>query len=357
MIQKYSVVPFFILTFLLMASAQAKSPVSVIAYQVESRAVEQSVEVLGELRAIESIDITAKVSDVIERIHYQDGQRVKKGEPLVTFNQQQERALLKEKQIAAQQAKAQYQRLKNLQGRATVSQSRIDEQYRDWQVLEAQIGTIQTQLADRKITAPFAGQLGLTQVNAGQFVEVGTPLVKLVNSRKMQLDLMVSQRYLSQLELNQTVSLTTQAYPSESFNGQIFAISPQLDPITRMVRIRAHFDNPDFKLKNGMLVKAKLSFNSEKQRLIPNKSVLMLGDHQFVYRLIKGENRDYKVEKIKVSIGDIGEQYSQVLKGLQEGDTIVSQGVLNINPRKTVTIKAFENQQSQAALLQPSTND
>ena len=291
---KFRSISLFFFAFATALNAQAKDSVSVIAYQVELENVQQTIEVLGELKAVDSVVLTPNVSEIVSKIHFDDGQEVTQGQLLIEFNNRQELAELREKQISAAEAKKQYYRLKKLQGRATVSQSQIDEQYRDWQVLEAEINTLKTRIADLRIEAPFAGQLGLRQFSIGAFVEQGQPLVSLDNIQQMQLDLMVADKYLTEIELGQTINIKSEAYPDNQFTAQITAISPQLDTASRMLKIRAKLENEAKLLKTNMLVSAFITLPVKQKLTIPNKSILMLGDHNFVYR-IKNKGYPYSV--------------------------------------------------------------
>lgn len=346
----------FMLLLWLPSQVLANKPVSVIAYKVGYEKLNQTIEALGELKAIDSVTLTPNISEVITKIHFQDGQEVKQGDLLVEFNDRQEQAELKAKQISAAEAKKQYYRLKNLQGRATVSQAQIDAQYRDWQVLEAEINTLQTRIADLIIKAPFSGQLGLKQFSEGAFVEQGEALVSLDNINEMYLDLMLPDQYLSEIKLGQFIKVFSRSYKDKEFKAQITAISPQLDQSSRMLMVRAKLDNSSRLLKTNMLVRALVELPAKEKLTIPNKSIMMLGDHNFVYLIEPASDSaqpsaGLSLKKVKIETGEIGESRTAVLSGLNAGDEIVSQGVLSVNPRKKVMIKHFENDMSQTELL------
>lgn len=344
---------FFSLIYLPVSIAKEDKPISVIAFKVDYEKSQKVVEALAELRATQSVMLTSHVSETVTKIHFNDGDVVEKGQLLIEFNQQQELAQLKEKRISAAEAKKQYTRLKNLKGRANVSQAQIDEQYRVWQVLEAQINTLKTELQDRKITAPFSGRLGLKNFFVGDYIEQGQTLISLDNTEKMQLDLMVSDRYLPSLKVGNNLKITSNIYEDQNFTATIKAISPQLDSSSRMIMLRAELDNSANLFKTNMLVTAHISLQTKQQLVVPNKSILMLGDHQYVYKLVSGKDTDevYGIEKVKVRMGQISDNRTTITKGLQQGDMVVSQGILLVNPRKKVTIKNFENNQSQEQLL------
>lgn len=335
--------------------AYAKNPVPVIGYQVDYEMKRKQVHAIGELKAVDSIVLAANVSRAVTKIHFKNGQQVEEGQLLVEFNNRQELAELKEKQIAAQEAQKQYKRLQGLKKRSTtVSQSQIDEQFRDWQILEAQINTLKAKLADLKISAPFSGQLGFKQFSEGSFIKQGEALVTLTDSRQMYLDLLVAEQYLADLQIGQTIQFSSQAYENQQFNASIIAISPQLDIDSRMLKVRAMVDNQKGWLKSNMLVETNFALAPKKELLVPNKSILMLGDYNYVYKLQSYDpkaNQAYLVQKVEVKVGEVGRSYTEILSGLQPGDVIVSQGVLRVREGKKVGLKQLENQAKQSELL------
>ena len=344
---------FFGFNYLPLALANQDKTVSVIAYKVNYEQQQQVVKALAELKATQSIMLTSHVSETVTDIYFTDGEQVEKGKKLIEFNQQQELAQLKEKRVSAVEAKKQYNRLKNLKGRANISQAQIDEQYRVWQVLEAQINTLKTELNDRKITTPFSGQLGLKNFNVGDYIEQGQTLVSLDNMQTMQLDLMVSERYLPSIQVGDSIKITSNIYQDQEFTAIITAISPQLDNNSRMIMLRAELDNSQNLFKTNMLVTAHITLKSKQQLTVPNKAILMLGDHQYVYKLVADKDAKdvFGIAKVKVRMGQISANRTAITEGLRQGDIIVSQGILLVNPRKKVVIKSFENNQSQEQLL------
>lgn len=346
---------FLLVLGLLSQPALAKKPLSVIAYQVGYIQLQEQVTVLGQLRAVDSIHLTANTSRNVSKIHFKDGQRVEKGQLLVEFNARQELAELQEKQIASQEAKKQYSRLKRLKERsANVSQAQIDEQYRDWQVLEAQANVLKAKIADLRISAPFTGQLGLKQFSTGEFITQGQTLVTLDNIQQMQMDMQIAEQYLNGLSIGQPVNLSSSAYPSTTFSANISAISPQLDTKTRMLQVRAILNNPQSLLKSNMWVTAQIDLPAKNTLMIPNKSILMLGDHNYVYKLSNSASdlaSPMTVEKVSVKIGKTTRNRTEILSGLNAGDIIVSQGILRIKEGRKITVTQLENNAEQQRLL------
>ncbi|WP_223260882.1 efflux RND transporter periplasmic adaptor subunit [Hydrogenovibrio crunogenus] len=326
--------------------------VPVIAYSVKPVKIPVDLEVLGTLHAKESVDITANVTEIVQAIHFKDGEKVRKSQLLVELNSQEELALLEEAKEATEEAKRQYDRVKEIEGRGSVTRSLIDERYRLWKTSEAKRKVIQAQLADRRIYAPFSGQVGFRQLSVGALVQAGTKIVSLDDTSQMKLDLLLPSQYLSNLKIGQAVEIETASFPGRRFKGALRAISPRVEANLRMIQARALIANPKAELKTNMMVRAFLHLPPHAKLMIPNSAILMLGDRQFVYRLTPSERSGiYQLQKVEIETGDRKAKLTQVLKGLGENDIIVSQGLMRISLNKPVRIKAMQSGQPQELLL------
>lgn len=326
--------------------------VPVIAYSVKPVKMPVNLEVLGSLQAKESVDITANVTEIVQAIHFKDGQKVRKSQLLVELNSQEELALLEEAKEATDEAKRQYDRVKEIEGRGSVTRSLIDERYRLWKTTEAKRKVIQAQLADRRIYAPFAGQVGFRQLSVGALVQAGTKIVSLDDTSQMKLDLLLPSRYLSNLKVGQKLEIEVASYPKRRFKGTLRAISPRVESNLRMIQARALIANPKGELKTNMMVQAFLHLPPQAKLMIPNSAILMLGDRQFVYRLTPTSTPEiYRLQKVEIETGERKAKLTQVLKGLKAGELIVSQGLMRISVGKPVRIKAMQSGQPQAELL------
>lgn len=335
----------------LISVSAEKPPISVIAYQVQQINQPQFIQALGNLQAKQAIQISANVTETIQAIHFQDGQNVRKNQLLVELNNLEELARLAEADALTDEAKLQYQRVKNVLGRGSVTQSLVDEKYSIWQTAAAKRKVIQAQLADRKIYAPFAGQLGFSNLSAGALVTPATQIVSLDDNSVMKLNLFSAVDFLPVLNIGQTVTVSSAAFPALNFQGQISAISPRLEQNLRMIKIIALIDNPQQLLKSNMMVEARIDLPAKQQLTVPNSALLMLGDHQYIYRLKIKHGELYQAEKVEVQTGEIGETYTEITSGLKANDLVVSQGVMRVKPKATVRIKALQDSTPQEQLL------
>jgi len=339
----------FLLTFLMGSVFQlAAANTEIIAYQVKTTTQTNSLHVLGSLRAYQSTHLFAPVSEQIKKIHITDSEFVSKNQLLFEFNDAEEQAMLKQIQLEVLETRR--------QDSSFVTQAQIDEKYTAWQTALAKQKSIEVQITDRKILAPFSGQLGLSDLSIGNRIEAGETLVSLDDVDLMKLDVLIPSRFLSKIYINQTINVQSDAYPNTVFKGSIVAVSPQLEAQSRMVKVRAHIENKEHKLKTNMMVKATINLKDEQVLSVPNSAVIMLGDNNFIYRLIEQDKGTYKAEKVTIKTGQIGDKLTEIKSGLTENDLIVSQGAMRVKSKSVLTIKAFQNDLDQAALLKAVPN-
>lgn len=340
--------------FLLSLKVQAKPPVEVIAFQAQQAQVKQKLRALGKLEAIESVALAFNVSDKLTAIHIKSGQLVNKGQLLFELEQRQQQARLQQAIELENESLSQYRRVKKAIRKTSVTESLVEEKYRLWQTAMAETKIQQHLLEQRKLFAPFSGTLGLFNLSSGALIENGTPLVTLFNHKTMKLKLLLPNKAISQIQTGLPIKIHTDAYPKKTFHGTISAISSVLENNSQMLPVEADILNPEGLLKANMLVAVDIILPVKQQLQIPNSALLMLGDKEFVYRLTETENGLYKAHKFPVEVGKIGYQNSEILTGLSAGDLIVSQGVMRVNSKISIKVKALQNDTSQADLLKPS---
>jgi membrane fusion protein (multidrug efflux system) len=343
----------------LAAERSASSAVPVIVTEVDRAPVEVTLTLLGELKARDAVMVTATVTETIDRIHFEDGQTVKKGDLLVSLRDREEEARVLEAQARLREARAQYERAREVEGRGNVTKALVDERYRQWQTAQAQLIVAEAQLADRQLTAPFSGQLGLKQVSEGALVQAGTEIVSLQNIRQLNLDVLIPERFQNSVFVGQKVRLHALSAPKQSYTGEVFALSPEMDPVSRLLPVRARVSNSaDQTLKNAMMVEATLNLATTPQIRIPNSAMLMQGDFSTVYRLKANDGQagfetgqTYELERVRIETGQRGSNTIEVLSGLSPGDVIIAQGVMGASVRKPVTIKDWQTSDSSQRML------
>lgn len=313
-------------------------PVSVIVTSVAKVPFAMELEAVGNARANESVDITAKISNRITAIRFKEGQQVKAGEVLVEFDGEQARATLAEAEAALLDSRSQFKRSRELYVTKALSESQLDQLQATLSSNEARVAGARSQLSDTIIRAPFAGRIGLRNVSLGSLVSPGTVITTLDDTSQIKLDFSVPEIFLSTLKEGQDIAARTSAYPDATFNGRVTSIDTRLDPISRSVLVRAHLANRESRLKPGMFMTVKVTRSESPALMIPEQALIPEGDRQFVFAV-----RDGKAVRAEVRTGRRRPGEVEILGGVDEGDVVVIEGTQKI--REGVLLNA---QQAQA---------
>jgi len=297
------------------------------------------VEALGTLTANESVALTATVTETVSAIHFDDGDRVERGQVLAEMTSREEHAQLEEARATVNEAWRQYQRIKSLESEGTAARALLDERQRDWETARARLAAIESRLADRLIKAPFAGIVGLRDLSVGALVQPGDLITTLDDDSVMKLEFPVSATYLEMLRPGLEVQASGRAFAGRTFSGSVKAVDSRIDPVTRSIRVRAMLPNPEHLLKPGMLVHVVLQKDPRTTLVIPEESLIPLGEQQFVYII----DTDGTVEKRELRIGGRRPGLVEVVEGLTAGEQVVTHGHLRIQPGQLVTVIAVDD--------------
>jgi membrane fusion protein, multidrug efflux system len=345
---------FLFLALLLLASgavAQEKSAPQVIVAEVKLAAFIDRIEALGTLKANESVALTVNVTETVTAIHFDDGQRVEKGQILVEMTSSEEHALLQEARANLEEALRQFKRVKQLESQGIEAQSLLDQRQREVETARARLAAIESRLADRLIKAPFSGVLGLRNTSVGALVETGDLITTLDDDSVMKLEFAVPSTYLPGLEPGLEVRAHTRAYGERMFAGEVKAIDSRVDPVNRSLRVRALLPNAERLLKPGMLMTVELLRNQRQTLVIPESALMPKGSEHFVMRL-QGELP--VVEKRQVRIGSRRTGEVEVLGGLKAGDLVITHGMEKVKVGGSVRIKGREGEgKAMSELLKP----
>lgn len=314
-------------------AAGGMKAVPVVLESVQTHQVSQSLSLVGKLQADQSVHISSEVAGKVDIIAVKTNQPVKKDQLLVKLHDSKAQAALTEAQayLADEQRKlAEFERLVK---RNAITQTELDAQKASVDIAKARLDAAKAHLSDLHITAPFDGTIGFIDFSRGQLVSVGSELMTLDNLSLMRLDLHIPERYLSNLSIGMTVLGQTPAWPEHNFTGSLVAVNSRINEETLNLPVRIHFDNQDGKLKPGMLVSAQLNFPAISAPIIPVQALEYSGTKRYVYVL--GE--DQRVTRTEVFLGARIENQVVIEKGLEIGQRIVVQGIVNMRDGLSVT--------------------
>jgi len=318
------------------AARRQGADVPVTAQVVESAAWSDTLQALGTAKARESVTITAKVSEIIERVHFESGQQVAAGTPLVTLRGLAQQAALTQAQATFAEADQLYRRQRELAQQRLVASSTLDTQKAIRDSAEARVAEMQSEIGDRSVRAPFAGVLGIRQVSPGSLVTPTTAIATLDDIQRMHVDFQVPEAELSSLANGNKVEATSVAWPGRTFEGEISTIDARVDPSTRAVTVRADFANGDHALRPGMLLDVRI-YRPERQALVvPEIAVVQVGRDSFVYRL----KADSTVERADVVTGARRSGVVELKQGIQAGERIIVDGTGKLRPGLKVDARA-----------------
>ena len=320
------------------AAQQQATPVFVTS--VKQVTIHDRIEALGTLRANESVELTAVVTETVTAINFDDGDRVETGQVLVEMTNDEERAQLEEARVTVDEARRQYHRIKSLRAQQSASESQLDEQRRVWEASRARLNAIESRLADRLIRAPFAGVVGLRNVSIGALVEPGDLITTLDDDNVMKLDFSVPAVYLGVLKKGMPVTASTRAWQGRLFEGQVKSIDSRVDPVTRTVIVRALLPNPDHALRPGMLMQVELQSRSREALVVPEECLVAKGRQHFVYVVDPADNT---TERREIAIGTRRPGVVEVTEGLAAGEQVITDGTLKVRPGSTVSVRAIDD--------------
>ncbi len=304
--------------------------VSVQVAKVSSADIPNYLVSMGVLQAQQISNISSDVAGKVANILYQPGAYIKKGTPLIQLDNRTYQADLDSAKAALALAKVTYERNQSLESVGAQPKQVIDQMRADFLQAQAKVASMQTLVDETTIRAPFDGYVGAKNVNVGDYVQVGQTLTILVNRERLQVNYQFPERYLLQLKLGQTVTLTLPSEPKKDrtqFYGVLTYISPAVDPTTHSVALQADVPNPDNRLAPGLFVKVKESIGvSQQAMVVPEASLVPTITGAEVYRVING-----KAEAVPVQVGETFSNQVQILNGLKMGDIIVVAGQQMLN--------------------------
>ncbi len=316
-------------------TAMSQMAVRVIVAPVRSERVSAEIEALGTAHSNESIDVTAKVSNLVTAVRFEEGQQVRRGDLLVELDGAQARAELAIAEAAVTESRSQYKRSRELYTTKVLSDAQLDQIEAALKANEARVAVAQARLADTIIRAPFAGRVGLRRVSPGSLVNPGTVITTLDDTDTIKLDFTVPETYLSTLGPGIPVTALSIAYPGKTFDGKVSSVDSRVDPSTRSVTVRALVPNPGGLLKPGMFLNVRLSRGAADALLVPEQALVPEQGDVFVF-VLEGESVAKRLIRTgQRRVGDV-----QVLQGLVAGDLVVTEGTQKL--RDGVRVKVVD---------------
>ena len=331
--------------FSAMGSAQMHMPPQIVTADTARKATwPNRVRATGTLVAVQGVTVSAELGGKIVEIAFESGKKAKAGDLLVRIDVSAEEAQLRSAEAAAKLARINLKRNRNLRKNKTVSQSALDSAEANFKQATAQVDNMRAAIAKKTLRAPFSGHMGIRQVNLGQIVDSGAPVVTLQALDPIYVDFSLPQQRFSVLVPGTGVNVTSDAALGEVFKGKIIAVNSEVDKVTRSVRVRATLDNKKELLRPGMFANVEVVLPTQQKVLsIPATAVLYApyGDTVFVIDEVEDKTSGKKQLVLRQQIIRLGKtqgDFVAVTDGLKEGESIVTSGVFKLRPQMAVVI-------------------
>jgi len=289
------------------------------------RPIADVVEAIGTAQANESVTLTAKVTDTIRQVRFEDGDFVQRSDVLVELTNEEQTALLAEAEANVDDARTQHDRLRDLLDQGSVPVSDVDEARARLSAAAARYQALVARLDDRLIRAPFAGLLGFRQVSAGTLIAPGTAITTLDDIATIKLDFALPEIYLGVVRPGLRLVAESAAFPGTMFPAEVSTIGSRVNPVTRAVPVRARIDNPDALLRPGMLMTVKLDTSSRDALMVPETALLQRGEDTYVYTVADG-----LAAMAPIDLGIRQGGWAEVRAGLAAGDQVITEGVIKV---------------------------
>jgi membrane fusion protein, multidrug efflux system len=298
---------------------------------------------IGTMAAVQGVTVSADLPGIVDRIAFDSGRAVKEGDVLIELDTRQEQAQLAAVEAERDLARLNFTRMQGLVSEGAISRAEYDSAAAQQKSSEARVGEIRATIARKTIRAPFSGILGIRQVNLGQYLSGGDPVVPLQSLHPIYVNFGVPQQQAAQVGVGRTVRVTADSLTGVEFSGRVTAIDSIVDQATRNVQIQATLANPRGTLRPGMFVQTEVMLGAARSVVTLPASAISYapyGDSVFVVTNLKGEDgqtyRGVRQQIVKLE-GTRGDQVA-VVSGVKPGDEVVTSGVFKLRNGAAVLV-------------------
>ena len=332
-------------------------PTAVETYRASTESMPRYLESIGTLTAVHQVTVAPQVEGRVSALKFESGDTVKQGAVLVQLDDSTERADLASYQAQMRLAQANLARARQLASKQFGSRQDVDVQQSELDQANAGIAKTLAQIDYKLIRAPFDGVLGIRQINPGQYLAAGAPIVTLTDLDHLYVDFSLPENDRAQLSISQAVDIRADAYPQRVFQAVIQTMDPQVDPNMRAVKVRAMLPNPDHALQPGMYGKVRVVLPAEPNVVtIPETAIdyTVYGESVYIVREAKEKDKDgkpqYTAEQTFVTSGAHNNGKVGIIKGVQAGDVVVVGGQLKLHNGSPVTVSEDHSLENPATM-------
>jgi len=316
-------------------------PIPVTSYTAVPQEWEQSVNAVGSLQPYQGVTVTCESAGTVSAIHFESGQKVAEGDLLIELDTSIEQAQLQAAKAAAELAMISLQRSRELRQSNTIPQSDLDAAESSALQARAQLAQVEAVIAKKRIRAPFSGILGIRQVNLGEYIGPGSPIVPLQDLDPIYVDFSLPQSMFDAVHTGYQIRAEVDTFPNTPFEGFVQAIDPELDPVNRTFRVRGELDNSELKLRPGMFVSVEVIQPATLDVVpVPITAVYYQSFGNSIFVIQPGNPAT--VEQRNVTLGKTKGDFIAILEGLEADEEVVSTGVFKLRNGGSVAVNNEE---------------
>jgi membrane fusion protein, multidrug efflux system len=318
-------------------AAMASPPQTVATATAGYQEWQPQLTAVGSLRAVKGADLSLQVAGIVDEIDFESGADVKEDALLLRLQAEDDIARLHSLQAAAELARITYNRDQRQFKAQAVSQQTLDTDLQNLKSAEAQVAQQQATVDYKFLRAPFAGRLGVRQVDLGQYLSAGTTVVTLQALDPIYIDFYLPQQALDAVKVGQQVTAKIDTYPGQNFAGVISAINPKVDAATRNIQIRATFRNPDAKLLPGMYATVGIAAGAPERHVTLPQTAITYNPYGNTVYIVEDKGKaangqpNLVARQSFVTTGQVRGDQVAVLSGVKEGDVVVTAGQVKLH--------------------------
>ena len=312
-------------------------PATVSTMVVETTAWQPKLSSVGNVRAFRGVDLSTEIGGLVQTVPIKSGMDVKEGDLLIKLNDASDVAQLNSLKAQADLAKVINERDRQQLAIQAISKNVFDTSKADAKSKQAQVEQQTALVGKKNLKAPFSGRVGIVMINPGQFVNPGDKLLTLQTLDPIFVDFNLPQSNAEQIQVGQEIVVTTDAFKDASFTGKVTAVSPKVDTNTRNIQIEAQLANPDKKILPGMFANVNIKLGDEVKMLtLPQTAVTYnpYGSTVFIAKPTGKKDKQGKpaleAQQVFVTTGPTRGDQVAILKGVEEGATVVTSGQLKL---------------------------
>ncbi|WP_340571194.1 efflux RND transporter periplasmic adaptor subunit [Stenotrophomonas sp. G106K1] len=279
--------------------------------------------------------VVAKTSGVALAVLVEEGQRVSAGQPLVRLDPDRARLAVAQSEAQMRKLENDYQRAQKLVAQQLVSAASVDQLRYDLENVRAQYRLATLELSYTTVVAPISGVIASRSIKTGNFVQINTPIFRIVDNSRLEATLNVPERELATLRAGQPVTLSADALPGQTFTGVVDRIAPVVDSGSGTFRVVSAFDGAAQSLQPGMFGRIRIDYDQRADALVVPRLALLDDGEPAVFRVREG-----KVARVPVKLGYAEGPWVEIREGLAAGDQIVTAGKVALRDGTAVQVIA-----------------